>query len=195
MKRIDPIKRMSARELTELMIGDLESTLEDLIKQFQNADAMSADMDDLCRNIERHKFALSFMQSYAAPIEATIVDEYNSLKSSAKQKAFIDEHLKMNDPFELLASGLLTGDNEGTVIGITIPGDRDGYYVEWLITEVGSDYVKIMTNMPIPDGKGRVVYPEVVIGNGMDADEISSAVYNAIKDTTLVSDKKEEKTA
>lgn len=194
MKNIDPIKNMSARDLAEVMIQDLESTLEELAEQLQSTDIACTDIVSLCTEIEKCKYALAFIREYAAPIKATIVDEYNSLKSSTKQKAFIDEHLKMNDPFELLASGLLTGDNEGIVVGITIPGDPDGCYVEWLITEVGSDYVKIMTNMPIPDGKGRVVYPEVVIGNGMDADEIISTVFNAIKDTTLVS-KKEEKTA
>ena len=151
MKNIDPIKDMSARELAEKMIDDLDYIMESLIKATKNfADSDVEQQRDLYDKMAQVKYATDFIKEYVKPIKATIVDEYNSLKTAAKQKAFIEEQLKIVDPLELLASGLLTADQEGVTAGITIPGDPGKYWIDWLITEVGSGYVKIMTDSPIP---------------------------------------------
>lgn len=181
MKDIDPIKDISARDLAEKMLADLDDMIAEYKLQFK-ASAASSDSEDfdmaakLADKLDKYGFARKFIEEYISPIHLSMMEEYNLLKTDAQKDKFISNQLMYADPFELLGSGILTKKYEHMKFGIS---NSSGTYDVWSIIEVGSDYVKIMPDRSITYQaryNKLVKTPVVIIGVGMDANEVRQQI-------------------
>lgn len=183
MKDIDPIKDISARDLAEKMLADLDDMIAEYKLQFK-ASATSGDSEDFERTVKladklgKYGFARKFIEEYISPIHLSMMEEYNLLKTDAQKDKFVSDQLTYADPFELLGSGILTKKYEHMKFGVTPPGNVNMYDI-WSVIEVGDDYVKIMPDRPITyqtKYNKLVKTPVVMVGVGMDADEVRQQI-------------------
>lgn len=175
--KIDPIKDLSARELADKMLIDLNDTIDEYNAELKAA-SDPKDLQRICMELVKYEFARKFVQDYVSPIELGIKDQYYMLDTDAKKDKFVREQLTYLDPFELLSSGFITKKHELCKFGITPPSNVN--YDIWSIIEVGSDYIKIMPDKPIPyqtKYTTLVKTPVVVIGVGMTPEEVQQQIY------------------
>lgn len=184
MKDIDPIKDLSARDLAEKMLADLNDMIAEYKLQFK-ASAASGNDDDfemvvkLADELDKYEFAKKFIEEYISPIHLSMMEEYNLLKTDAQKDKFVSNQLMYTEPFELLGSGILSKKYEHMKFGVTTPPGSTNMYDIWSIIEIGSDYVKIMPDRPITYQtryNKLVKTPVVIIGVGMDTNEVRQQI-------------------
>ena len=176
--KVDPIKDLSAKELADKMLIDLNDTIDEYNAELKAA-SDPKDLQRICMELVKYEFARKFVQDYVSPIELGIKDQYYMLDTDAKKDKFVREQLTYLDPLELLGSGFINKKHECCKFGITPPGSPSTYDI-WTIIEVGSDYIKIMPDKPIPyqaKYTTLVKTPVVVIGVGMTSEEVQQQIY------------------